>query len=351
MIHLLQPFHYKGLHLRNRIMMSPMCQYSVWDGDGRPNAWHRTHYISRAVGGTSLVMMEMTDVLPDGRITTRDLGIWDDAQVPAFREIIDQIHSYGAKVGIQIAHAGRKTESAELRPVAPSALRFAQSYRVPHALTTSEVEAVVEAFHHGARRAVAAGADTVELHGAHGYLIHQFLSPMSNHREDRYGDRPQFALEVIEAVRAAIPAQMPLWMRISAVEYDPRGYDLDEMVQMARRFRDAGVDGFDVSSGGNAAALPDRVYPGYQVPYAARIKRDCEVPVIAVGMLEDCRVAEAVLGRGEADLVAIGRGMLADPYWANSSALHLGGSVQVPRQYYRAFPAPSIPDAENDGDG
>ncbi len=337
MTQLFEPFVYKGLHLKNRIMMSPMCQYSVSEGDGRPNAWHQTHYISRAVGGAGLIMMEMTDVLADGRISVQDLGIWDDGQVPAFRSIIDQIHEYGAKVGIQIAHAGRKAESAELRPVAPSAIRFAEPYRVPKALTTAEVEAVVEAFHHGARRAVAAGADTIELHGAHGYLIHQFLSPLSNRRDDRFGDRPQFAIEVIQAVRSAIPAQMPLWMRISAVEYDPRGYDLDQMVQMARRLSDAGVDGFDVSSGGNSVVGADRVYPGYQVPYAARIKRDLKVPVIAVGMLEDCRVAESVLSRGEADLVAIGRGMLADPYWANSAALSLGERVQVPRQYHRAF--------------
>lgn len=337
MLKLFEPYRLQGLHLKNRIMMSPMCQYSVWDRDGRPNAWHETHYVSRAVGGAGLIMIEMTDVHPDGRITVHDLGIWEDGQIDAFRRIIDQVHVYGAKAGIQIAHAGRKAESPELRPVAPSAIAFSDRYRVPHALSTAETEDLVEAFYQGARRAVAAGADTVELHGAHGYLIHQFLSPLSNRRDDRYGERTRFAVEVIRAVRSALPAGMPLLMRLSAVEYDPAGYAFADLVEMARELHAVGVDGFDVSTGGNAPAGPDRVFPGYQVPYAAEIRQRLGIPVIAVGMLEDYPLAESVLQRGEADLVAIGRGHLRDPYWANSAALALGGTVQVPPQYYRAF--------------
>ena len=283
-------------------------------------------------------MMEMTDVLPDGRITVRDLGLWDDGQIGAFEAIITELHRYGAMAGIQLAHAGRKAESPELRPVGPSAIAFSDHYRVPHALTTMEVEDVVEAFYQAARRALQAGADTLELHGAHGYLIHQFLSPLSNHRDDRYGERPRFAIEVIQAVRNAVGADMPLWMRVSAVEYDPAGYDFEEMVRMAGLFRDAGLDGFDVSSGGNAPRGPAAIFPGYQVPYAREIKHRLGVPVIAVGMLESYPLAESVLNREDTDIVAVGRGFLADPYWPNSAARALEGSVQVPAQYFRAFP-------------
>lgn len=339
MLKLFEPFVLKKLTLKNRIMMSPMCQYSVAKHDGRPNAWHQTHYISRAVGGCGLVMIEMTDVLPDGRITVRDLGLWEDAQIDSYAQIVEQVHSYGAKIGIQLAHAGRKAESPELDPVAPSAIQFSDRYRVPRALSTSEVEDVVEAFYHAARRAVSAGVDTLELHGAHGYLINQFLSPLSNHRDDRYGERPRFAIEVIQAVRSAIPRDMPLWMRISAVEYHQDGYDLTEMVEMAGEFRDAGIDGFDVSSGGNGPVGPDRVFPGYQVDYARTIRHRLAVPVIAIGMLEAYALAESVLSQGSADIIAIGRGLLADPYWPNSAARALGGSVQLPQQYDRAFPS------------
>jgi NADPH2 dehydrogenase len=337
LLKLFEPFSVKNLHLKNRIMMSPMCQYSVWDHDGTPNAWHQTHYISRAVGGVGLVMMEMTDVLPDGRITVRDLGLWDDQQIGAYAAIINEVHRYGAKAGIQIAHAGRKAESPELTPVAPSAIAFSDRYRVPHALTTMEVEDVVEAFYRAAKRAVEAGVDTLELHGAHGYLIHQFLSPLSNHRDDRYGERPRFAIEVAQAVRSAIGPHMALWMRLSAVEYDPDGYDFAELMSMAGLIRDAGVDGFDVSSGGNAPRGPAFVFPGYQVGYAAAMKHRLQVPIIALGMLESYPLAESVLQRDEADMIAIGRGLLADPYWPNSAARALGGHVQVPAQYDRAF--------------
>ncbi len=338
MLKLFEPYRLKGLALKNRIMMSPMCQYSVWDHDGRPNAWHQTHYISRAVGGAGLIMMEMTDVLPDGRITIDDLGLWDDGQIGAFAAIIKEIHRYGAKAGIQIAHAGRKAESPELQPVAPSAIAFSDEYRVPHALSTEEVADVVEAFYRAARRALEAGVDTMELHGAHGYLINQFLSPLSNRRDDRYGSRPQFALEVIQAVRSAIPKDMPLLMRISALEYDDQGYDFAEMLNMAKLFHEAGVDALDVSSGGNSVHGPATVFPGYQVPYAAAIRREVGVAVVAVGMLESYHLAESVLQREEADLIAIGRGFLADPYWPNSAARALGGKVALPWEYFRAFP-------------
>lgn len=334
---LFDEFSLKGLTVKNRVMMSPMCQYSVWDQDGTPNEWHYVHYVSRAVGGVGLVMIEMTDVVPDGRITVNDLGIWADEQIPAYRRIIDQVHHYGAKVGIQIAHAGRKAESPELRPEGPSAIAFSDKYRVPHALTIDEVKRLVEAFRQGARRAIEAGVDTIELHGAHGYLIHQFMSPLSNHRDDGYGEPTQFGKEVIEAVRSVMPSGMPLMMRLSATEYTDRGYDFDRLLTMARVYRESGVDMFDISTGGNAVVrIHD--FPGYQVVYARGLKEALHVPVAAVGRLESYELAQSVLQQGDADMIAIARGLLKDPYWVNSAALHFDATVQVPHEYYRAFP-------------
>lgn len=325
--------------------MSPMCQYSVGDEDGAPNLWHMVHYTARAVGGTGLIIFEMTDVEPDGRITVRDLGLWDAAQIEAYRRIIEQIHRYGAKVGIQIAHAGRKATSPELRPVAPSAIAFGPDYRVPAEMTPAEIDATIRAFGEAARRAVAAGVDMIEMHGAHGYLIHQFLSPISNHRRDAWGDYPRFALEAIRAVRAAIPDSMPLSLRVSAVEYDDRGYDFSTLIAYAKQFHEAGVDLFDVSSGGNVPGPRPQIYPGYQVPWAAEIRRRLGVPVIAVGKLESPALAESVLQQGLADLVAVAKGHLVNPHWANAAALELGAPVQVPEQYWLAFP-PDLPRRE-----
>ncbi len=337
MIKLMQPFTLKGLVLKNRVMMSPMCQYSVWDEDGRPNAWHYVHYIARGVGGAGLVMMEMTDIDPDGRITVNDLGLWSDEQIPSYQRIIEQLHRYGAKVGIQIAHAGRKAESPSLDIVGPSPIAFSDRYRTPRELTVSEIERLVDGYALAAQRAMRAGADTVELHGAHGYLIHQFMSPLSNHRQDAYGDFPAFGCAVVDAVKAVLPAGVPLLMRLSATEYDERGYDFVALEAMARQYRDHGVDMFDVSSGGNAPVAPP-VFPGYQVPFAAHLRQALDIPVIAVGMLESPSLAESVLQQDQADLIAVARGMLKDPYWANSAALALGGGIQVPPEYDRAFP-------------
>ncbi|OLZ11144.1 NADH:flavin oxidoreductase/NADH oxidase [Sulfobacillus thermosulfidooxidans] len=337
MAKLFEPFTLKDLTLKNRIMMSPMCQYSVWDEDGKPNEWHYVHYISRAVGGTALIMIEMTDVDPNGRITVRDLGLWSDDQIPAFRRIIDQVHQYGAKIGIQIAHAGRKTESPSLQPVAPSAIAFSDRYRVPQALSIDEIHRLVDNFGLAAKRAVKAGVDTIELHGAHGYLIHQFMSPLSNHRSDVYGEPTRFGVEVIESVKSHMPQGMPLIMRLSATEYVDGGYDFPSLEKMAEVYRDHGVDMFDVSSGGNAPVVP-KMYPGYQVSYAATLREHLNVPVIAVGMLETPELAEFVLEQQQADVIAIARGMLRNPYWANTAAQVLGGTIQVPPEYDRAFP-------------
>ncbi|WP_124726941.1 NADH:flavin oxidoreductase/NADH oxidase [Staphylospora marina] len=333
------PFQLKGLSLKNRIVMPPMCQYSVWNEDGIPNDWHFVHYVSRAVGGTGLIIIEMTDVEPDGRITNRDLGLWSDEHIPAFARIISEAKKHGAKIGIQIAHAGRKAEDAET-PVAPSAVPFSQKFRTPRALTTSEVKELVRKFAAAARRAVEAGVDTIELHGAHGYLIHQFHSPSINRRDDEYGrDLALFGVEVIRAVKEVMPEDMPLIMRVSAVEYMDGGYGLDHVLELCRRYRDAGVDMFHVSSGGEAppGSRKPEDKPGYQVAFARQIKHALNVPVIAVGRLEDPHLAESVLAAGDADLIAVGRAMLKDPYWALHAIEALDGKVEPPVQYRRGF--------------
>ncbi|SDX51074.1 2,4-dienoyl-CoA reductase [Marininema mesophilum] len=337
---LLDAMKLRGLTIKNRIMMSPMCQYSVEGRDGKPEEWHYIHYVSRAVGGTGLIMMEMTDVHPDGRITDLDLGLWSDEQIPAFQRIIQACQGYGAKVGIQLAHAGRKAESDSLSPVAPSAIPFSDRFRVPHELDVTEIKALVKDFAKAAERAVKAGADTVEIHGAHGYLIHQFISRVTNHRTDEYREPNRFASEVIRMVRAHIPEEMPLIMRLSAIEYVEGGYDLEETIDRARLFREMGVDMFDLSSGGEAPGGPAPVRvasAGYQVPFAEAVRMAVDIPVIAVGHLDDPHVADMVVQNESADMVAIGRGMLRNPYWANEAVRTLGHDSILPQQYDRAF--------------
>ena len=336
---LFSPFTLKGLHLKNRIVMPPMCQYSVEAKDGKPNDWHYVHYVSRAVGGTGLIIMEMTDIEPDGRITDQDLGLWSDDHIESFARVIHGVHKHQAKIGIQIAHAGRKSQCAAI-PVAPSPIAI-EGYKTPRELTTEEVKGMVRKFKEAAERAVAAGVDVIEIHGAHGYLIHQFVSPLTNQRSDEYGmDRTKFGVEVIEAVKEVIPHSMPLCIRVSGVEYTPGGYDLEYMIEVCRRYREAGVDIFHVSSGGEGPipsfARPN-IYEGYQVPLARAIKQALDVPVITVGLLHQPVMANSIIGNGDADLVAIGKGILRDPYWAYHAALELKVKPDVSEQYVRAF--------------
>ncbi|TYP75528.1 NADH:flavin oxidoreductase/NADH oxidase [Paenibacillus methanolicus] len=339
MSHLDQPFTLGNLTLKNRIVMPPMCQYAVEAKDGIPNEWHYVHYVSRAIGGTGLIIIEMTDVEPDGRISDYDLGLWSDEQVPAFARIIKEAQKYGAKVGIQIAHAGRKAEDAA-QPVGPSALRVDENFKVPRALTKDEVAGMVIKFADAARRAVEAGVDTIELHGAHGYLIHQFHSPAINDRTDEYGqDKARFGVEVIRAVKAQMPAGMPLIMRVSAIEYIDGGYDLSDLLPVLEQYSAAGVDAFDVSSGGEGPAGKRKPgnYPGYQVAFAREIKQALGLPVIAVGNLDDPKLAESVVASGDAELIAVGRAMLRDPYWAYN-ALRANGETRrgiLPKPYLR----------------
>lgn len=341
MIHLFTPYQLKGLALKNRVVMPPMCQYSVANKDGIATDWHYVHYVSRAIGGAGLIIIEMTDVEPDGRITDFDLGLWSDEQIPALARIVDACHHYGAKVGIQIAHAGRKAEDATV-PVAPSAVSFNQESKIPRALSTDEVKQMVEKFRQAVQRAIKAGVDTIELHGAHGYLIHQFHSPLTNHRTDAYGtDLTKFGKEIIQAAKSEMPEAMPLIFRISAREYVAGGYGIKESIEFSRDYQKAGVDLFHVSAGGEGPIAADGrpgTHAAYQVPLAREIKQALNTPVIAVGRLDEPQLANAVVGNEEADLVAIGRGMLRNPYWTLEAAIKLHKETAIPVQYDRGFP-------------
>ncbi len=346
---LLTPYTLKNLELKNRVVMPPMCQYSATDGV--PNDWHFVHYTSRAIGGVGLIIVEMTNVAANGRISPNCLGLWNDEQEQAFKKLVDSVHAHGAKIGIQIAHAGRKAQD-EPNAVAPSPIHYGeldyagQNLITPRELTTQEVKDLVQAFQDSVKRAVAAGFDTIELHGAHGYLIHQFYSPKSNQRSDEYGqDKMLFGEQVIKAAREVMPSEMPLIVRISAQEYGENGFDSDYGVAVAKRFLEAGADVFDVSGGGDGvlhAGNHPEFYAGYQVELARKVKHATGKPVIAVGMLDEPAVADHVLGVGDADLVAIGRALLRDPYWVlnaqhRQNAADAAEMQFVPRQYQRGF--------------
>ncbi|SFI41126.1 2,4-dienoyl-CoA reductase [Paenibacillus sp. UNC496MF] len=340
MNHLFNDFHLKGMDLKNRVVMPPMCQYAVTAEDGIANEWHYVHYVSRAIGGAGLVIIEMTDIEPDGRITNFDLGLWSDEHVEPLKRIVDACHQYGAKVGIQIAHAGRKAEDAET-PVAPSAIPYDEKSKVPRELTIDETKALVEKFRKAAERAVKAGMDTIELHAAHGYLIHEFQSPYTNKRTDAYGrDKTLFGREVIQAVKSVMPDDMPLIMRITAHEYVEGGYGIEDSIAFSKTYRDAGVDMFHVSSGGEGPILAHGrpgTHVAYQVPMARAIKNALNVPVIAVGRLDEPSLANAVIGNEDADLVGVGRGMLRNPYWTLEAAAKLGKETTIPGVYGIGF--------------
>lgn len=336
---LFSEFQLKGLTLKHRIMMSPMCQYQAGE-DGKVTDYHLAHYGTRAIGGVALVMLEATAVEARGRISTADLGIWSEEQVEGLKRIVDFCHTYGAKTAIQLAHAGVKAETPE-PSVAPSAVSLFERYPAPTALTQEEMAGIVEAFRQAAVRAVQAGFDTVELHGAHGYLINQFLSSLTNKRDDEYGgsleNRLRFPLEVIRAVKSVLPEQMPLLMRVSASEYAEEGYSLDEMIEMVKQFKAAGVDMIDCSSGGTLPVAPPAIYPGYQVQFAEAIRNGAEIPTIAVGILGTPSLAEEVVRNGRADVVAIGRELLRNPHFAKTAAIELGAELELPGVYLQAF--------------
>jgi len=353
--HLFSPLTIRSLKLRNRIAVSPMCQYSAVDGHA--GDWHFVHLGARAVGGAGTVMTEATAVLPEGRISPDDLGIWDDAHIPGLARICRFLSDHGAAPGIQLAHAGRKASTAAPwkesgRPlsadnggwqpiVAPSKIAFGDGYAEPHALTEAGIRRVQLAFVKAAQRALAAGFKIIEIHAAHGYLLHQFLSPLSNQRHDEYGgtftNRTRMLREIVRQVRKVWPEDHPLFVRLSATDWVEGGWNIDETVKLAGQLKKMGVDLIDCSSGG---LLPRAVIPlgsGYQVGFAARVRQEADIATAAVGLITESRQADQIVRNCQADLIMLGREMLRDPYWPLHAARELGCELPPPPQYLRAF--------------
>jgi 2,4-dienoyl-CoA reductase-like NADH-dependent reductase (Old Yellow Enzyme family) len=354
MPHLFEPLILRTLTLANRIIVSPMCQYSSIDG--LANDWHFVHLVSRAVGGAGLVFTEATAVTPAGRISPSDLGIWDDGHVGPLERITRAVKTQGSAAGIQLAHAGRKAstrrpwqgsgvvseEDGGWQPLAPTDQPFAANYPTPRAMSMADIGMVVDAFRDAARRADRAGFDVVEIHAAHGYLIHEFLSPLSNTRTDDYGgsfdNRVRLCLEIADAVRAVWSEDRPVCLRLSCTDWADGGWDLDQSVELARRLRTHGVDFIDCSSGGNIDGAQIPLSPGYQVPFAERIRRDAQIATGAVGLITSPAHADAIVREGRADSVLLARELLRDPYWPLRAARELGHAVPWPPQYLRAAP-------------
>ncbi|SEM87658.1 NADPH2 dehydrogenase [Mesobacillus persicus] len=334
---LFSPFKIKDLTIKNRIVMAPMCMYSVEKEDGIVTDWHYTHYESRAVGQVGLVILEATAVTPQGRISPQDLGIWSDDHIEGLQELVKRIKRHGATAGIQIAHAGRKAELTE-EIISPSALAFNERYKQPKEMTKEDIKQTIEAFKAGAARAKRAGFDVIEIHAAHGYLINQFLSPLTNKREDEYGgsmeNRYNFLREVIDEIKTIWNG--PLLVRISASDYAEEGLTIDNYIEIASWMKEQGVDLIDVSSG---AVVPARipVYPGYQVKFAERIKQEANIPTGAVGLITTGIQAEEILQNERANLIFIARELLRDPYWPRTAARELGVEIESPKQYQRGW--------------
>ena len=342
------PIKFRNLELKNRWVMSPMCMYSC--EDGLASDFHTVHYGSRAQGGTGLLIVEATGVVPEGRITNGCMGIWNDDQAEKLRKIVNFVHeNSGSKIGIQLAHAGRKASTWNGKQislvegwetVAPSPIPYEESERTPHELTAEEIAGLVQAFRDAAKRALDAGFDLIEIHAAHGYLIHQFLSPLSNVRTDSYGgsfeNRSRFLLEIVEAVQELLDDDHPLFVRISATEYAENGWDLEESVQLAKIMKEKGVDLIDVSSGGNIHGARISVFDGYQVPFAEKIKKEANIPAGAVGLITSAAQAEEILQQEKADLIFVAREILRNPYLAIQGALDSNADCPFPHQYERA---------------
>lgn len=366
MASLFDPLVLRGLTLANRVAVSPMCQYS--SREGFASDWHLVHLGSRAVGGAGLVFTEAAAVLPEARISPQDLGIWSDEHVPMLARITRFIRRQGAAAGVQIAHAGRKAstrrpwdgpgavppgEGGWSNVVAPSALPFAEGYARPSELDQDGVARVIKAFAGAAGRAREAGFQVVEIHAAHGYLLHEFLSPLSNHRQDKYGgsleNRTRLLREVAAAVRVVWPERLPLFVRISATDWAEGGWTIEESIELARQLHSLGVDLIDCSSGGTLPHAQVPVGPGYQTPFADRIRREAGIATGAVGMITDAAQADHILRTGQADLILMAREFLREPYWPLQAARELGRQASWPVQYLRAAPPgaePRSPEAD-----
>jgi 2,4-dienoyl-CoA reductase-like NADH-dependent reductase (Old Yellow Enzyme family) len=356
MSQLFQPLRLGGLELPNRIVIAPMCQYSA--EDGRATDWHLIHLGHLALSGAGLLILEATAVSPEGRISPDDLGLYSDEDEAALARVMTAIRATSAMpVAVQLGHAGRKASSrapweggAQIRPdeprgwqtLAPSALPHSEGEAPPIALDRAGLDKVREDFVAAARRAARLGLDGIELHGAHGYLLHQFLSPLSNRREDAYGgsleNRMRFPLEVFEAVRAAFPAERPVWVRVSATDWVPGGWEVADTIAFARALGERGCAAIHVSTGGVSPQQVIPLGPGYQVPHAARVKAATGLPTIAVGLITEADQAEDIVASGQADAIALARGILYDPRWPWHAAAKLGARVAAPRQYWRSQP-------------
>ncbi len=353
--HLFAPLTLRSITFRNRIFVSPMCQYS--SEDGMPNDWHFVHLGSRAVGGASLVFVEASAVTPEGRITPWDAGIWSAAHALAWKRVAEFIRSHGAVPGIQIAHAGRKASCNKPwlggKPLGPgegawqtlgaSAIPFG-NYPAPRSMTVDEIKRTVEEFRRSTVHALAAGFEVIEIHGAHGYLLHSFCSALSNQRNDEYGgsfdNRVRFPLEVARAVRDAWPSDKPLFYRISASDWYEGGWDIEQSVILCKRLKQIGVDLVDCSSGGNIAEQKIKLGPGYQVPFAEAVRAGAGIPTAAVGLIQDATQAEQIVSLGQADAVCLARALLRDPYWPRHAAKELGVDPLWPDQYKRCDVGP-----------
>jgi len=352
-LRLFSPYRIREVELKNRIVVSPMCEYSA--KDGHPQPWHMVHLGSRAVGGAALVFTEATAVEKRGRISAADTGIYEDTHVESWGPIARFIREQGAVPGMQLAHAGRKAstgipwmggkpvkiEEGGWEPVGPSTLAFDQGYNVPRALTEPEIDGIVVAFRRAAERALAAGFEVIEIHGAHGYLLNEFLSPLSNQRSDEYGgsleNRMRLAVRVAKAIRDVWPERVPLFFRVSASDWAEGGWDLAQTIELAKTLKAVGVDLIDASSGGNVPRTKIPTGPGYQVEFAAVIRREAGIATGAVGMITGAAQAETILSTGQADLVFLAREMLRNPYWARRAAAELGVKITAPEQYQRAW--------------
>lgn len=334
---LFEPYTIKNITIKNRIVMSPMCMYSCTNEDGIVNDWHKIHYTSRAVGQVGLIILEATAVTPQGRISPQDLGIWSDEHTQGLSELVQMMKEHGTVAGIQLAHAGRKAE-LEGEILAPSAIAFNDKSKTPKEMTKKEIKDTIEAFKQGAIRAKKAGFDVIELHGAHGYLINEFLSPLSNQRSDEYGGSPEnryrFLKEIIEAVNMVWDG--PLFVRVSANDYHPEGLTPKDYVLFGKWMKEQGVDLIDVSSG---AVVPAKisVFPGYQVPFSQEIKQEVQIDTGAVGLITSPIQAEEILQNERADLVLLARELLRDPYWPRTAAKELGVEIEGPKQYNRGW--------------
>lgn len=349
---LFSPLKVREVEFKNRIFVSPMCQYSSFEG--MPNDWHFVHLSSRAVGGSGLIVVEAAAVSPEGRITPDDIGIWNDKQADEFLRITDFIKSQNCVAGIQLAHAGRKAstytpwkgngkipiEMGGWQTIAPSAIPFAENYPEPKELSKEEIKNVIDQFKSAAQRSIRAGFKVIEIHMAHGYLVHEFLSPISNQRKDEYGgsldNRCRFAIEVAKSVREVIPSSIPLFVRISTTDWTEGGWNLEESIYLVKQLKEIGVDLIDCSSGGNVAKAKIPAGPGYQIPFSEKIKREANILTGGVGLITSPIQAEQIIATGQADAVFLAREFLRNPYWPLYAAKQLKVDVNWPVQYSRA---------------